>query len=85
MNLREEFAQEICCLYPRDCADCKKGKGCPDEWPDIKERVDHLIDRACKEIGGIVNPYTHTTASCKACVYEEIRRSILEAFRGGKK
>ena len=50
MDIRELVAQKICCLYPRDCEDCKKGKGCPDEWDEIKEQVDATL-QVIKEQG----------------------------------
>jgi len=82
MNLREEFAL----IFERYSFDQEGWNILPAS--QFGEVIDHLIDRACKEIERVVNPYKEASRwrSRHVWVYwEEARRSILAAFRGEKK
>lgn len=52
MTIRAAIAKIICPLeeLPGHCDTCARGKGCPDEWPDVAEKVGAIIAYMKEEV-----------------------------------
>jgi len=45
MEIREQIGRVICTVsdISGECERCKKGEGCPDEWPDVAEKAGRIL------------------------------------------